>query len=116
MVLLGFKGYSLEHLMPKKWRNNWAPCETEELAKERDSCLLTLGNLAIIPQPLNASIRDANWTVKKAGKGTANPGLELCASGLLTIHDVLKEPEWTEEKIDARADWLFEQAKRIWKA
>lgn len=116
MVLLGFKGYSLEHLMPKKWRNNWAPCETEELAKERDSRLLTLGNLAIIPQPLNASIRDANWTVKKAGKGTANPGLELCASGLLTIHDVLKELEWTEEKIDARADWLFEQAKRIWKA
>ena len=115
MVLLGFKGYSLEHLMPKKWRNNWAPCETEELAKERDSRLLTLGNLAIIPQPLNASIRDANWTVKKAGKGTANPGLELCASGLLTIHDVLKEAAWTEEKIDARADWLFEQAKRIWK-
>ena len=115
MVLLGFKGYSLEHLMPKKWRNNWAPCETEELAKKRDSCLLTLGNLAIIPQPLNASIRDANWTVKKAGKGTANPGLELCASGLLTIHDVLKEAAWTEEKIDARADWLFEQAKRIWK-
>ena len=116
MVLLGFKGYSLEHLMPKKWRNNWAPCETEELAKERDSCLLTLGNLAIIPQPLNASIRDANWTVKKAGKGTVNPGLELCASGLLTIHDVLKEAAWTEEKIDARADWLFEQAKRIWQA
>lgn len=116
MVLLGFKGYSLEHLMPKKWRNNWAPCETEELAKKRDSCLLTLGNLAIIPQPLNASIRDANWTVKKAGKGTANPGLELCASGLLTIHDVLKELEWTEEKIGARADWLFEQAKRIWQA
>lgn len=115
MVLLGFKGYSLEHLMPKKWRNNWAPCKTEELAKKRDSCLLTLGNLAIIPQPLNASIRDANWTVKKAGKGTANPGLELCASGLLTIHDVLKEAAWTEEKIDARADWLFEQAKRIWK-
>lgn len=115
MVLLGFKGYSLEHLMPKKWRNNWAPCETEELAKERDSRLLTLGNLAIIPQPLNASIRDANWTVKKAGKGPANPGLELCASGLLTIHDVLKEAAWTEEKIDARADWLFEQAKRIWK-
>ena len=34
--------------------------DTAELAKERDSCLLTLGNLAIIPQPLNASIRDAN--------------------------------------------------------
>ena len=34
----------------------------------------------------------------------------------ITIHDVLKELEWTEEKIGARADWLFEQAKRIWQA
>ena len=48
-ALLGFDNYSLEHLMPKKWRNNWPACETEEEANNRDSILLTLGNLAIIP-------------------------------------------------------------------
>ncbi|WP_440583129.1 type IIL restriction-modification enzyme MmeI [[Clostridium] scindens] len=66
-ALLGFNNYSLEHLMPKKWRNNWGACATEDDAKKRDSLLLTLGNLAIIPQALNASIRDAAWNVKKAG-------------------------------------------------
>lgn len=79
-ALLGFNNYSLEHLMPKKWRNNWGACATEDDAKKRDSLLLTLGNLAIIPQALNASIRDAAWNVKKAGKGQNKPGLLLILS------------------------------------
>ena len=112
-VLLGFYSYSLEHLMPKKWRNNWQPCATEELEKKRDSQLLTLGNLAIIPQSLNASIRDAEWTVKKVGKGK-KPGLDICAGGLYTLHDVLNQPVWNEEKIADRAVWLCEQAKKVW--
>ena len=85
------------------------------LGKERDSKLLTLGNLAIIPQSLNASIRDADWLTKKAGKGENKPGLKICAAGLSTVHDVLLENEWTESKIEIRANWLFEKAKDLWK-
>ena len=73
-LLLGFDRYSLEHLMPKKWRNNWPACASDDLAKQRDSKLLTLGNLAIIPQALNASIRDSDWATKKSGKGINKPG------------------------------------------
>lgn len=114
-VLLGFDRYSLEHLMPKKWRNNWAACSSDDLARQRDSKLLTLGNLAIIPQSLNASIRDGDWLTKKNGKGANKPGLDVCAAGLSTVYDALLENEWTESKIDARADWLFEKAKDLWK-
>lgn len=113
-ALLGFNAYSLEHLMPKKWRNNWQPCESTELARARDSKLLTLGNLAIIPLSLNASIRDANWTTKLSGKGN-KAGLSVCAGGLATVHDVLKKTTWDEMEIDARAQWLFERAVEIWK-
>lgn len=112
-ALLGFNSYSLEHLMPKKWRNHWPACTSNDDAKKRDSLLLTLGNLAIIPQTLNASIRDAAWPVKKSGKG-AKPGLTLCASGLHTLHDALSKDEWTEEEINFRAFWLLEHAKSIW--
>ena len=101
--------------MPKKWRNNWQPCDTEEDARKRDSILLTLGNLAIITQSLNASIRDAAWDVKKAGKGTNKPGLNLCAGGLSTLHDALGKAEWNEAEIMDRASWLTEQAATIWK-
>lgn len=114
-ALLGFNNYSLEHLMPKKWRNNWGACATEDDAKKRDSLLLTLGNLAIIPQALNASIRDAAWNVKKAGKGQNKPGLLLCASGLYTLHDVLQKNDWNEHEIENRAEWLLANAQNIWK-
>lgn len=113
-ILLGFDGYSLEHLIPKKWRNNWEPLQTEELAKERDSKLLTLGNLAIITQSLNASIRDANWATKKTGKKN-RLGLNICADGLLTLSDALEKDDWNESEIDSRAQWLFTQARNLWK-
>ena len=113
-ALLGFSSYSLEHLLPKKWRNNWDACATQELARQRDSILLTLGNLAIIPQSLNASIRDGNWVTKKAGKGPNNPGLAICAAGLSTIHDALQKDVWNEDEISQRAIWLYEQAKSLW--
>ena len=112
-ALLGFNNYSLEHLMPKKWRNHWPALASEDEAKARDSLLLTLGNLAIIPQTLNASIRDAAWPVKKSGK-SSKPGLTLCASGLQTLHDALGKDEWTEDDIKYRASWLLNHAKNIW--
>lgn len=114
VALLGFNQYSLEHLMPKKWRNNWPSCATDDLARQRDSILLTLGNLAIITQSLNASIRDAAWSMKKAGNGSGKPGLDLCASGLCTLHDVLVKFDWDENEISVRAKWLFDQARTIW--
>jgi hypothetical protein len=113
-ALLGFDNYSLEHMMPKKWRNNWTPCASDAEARQRDSILLTLGNLAIIPQSLNASIRDSSWSEKKAGKGVNNPGLSICASGLTTIHDALQKDVWDETEIGLRADWLYEQARSLW--
>lgn len=113
-ALLGFNNYSLEHMMPKKWRNNWAACSSDELARQRDSVLLTLGNLAIIPQSLNASIRDSSWAAKKAGKGVDNPGLSICAAGLTTIHDALQKEVWDETEIINRANWLYEQARSLW--
>lgn len=111
--LLGFDGYSLEHLMPKKWRNNWPACKNDDLAKERDAKLLTLGNLAIITQSLNASIRDADWNTKKSGKNN-KPGLNISAAGLATINDALSKNEWNEEEIDIRANWLYKKALAIW--
>ena len=113
-ALLGFNNYSLEHMMPKKWRNNWDPCSSEETARQRDSLLLTLGNLAIIPQSLNASIRDSSWDAKKAGKGVNNPGLSVCAAGLTTIHDALQKEVWDENSIENRAVWLYDQARSLW--
>ena len=111
--LLGIRKYSLEHLMPKKWRNHWGFDGTDEQAIKRDRALLTLGNLAIITQSLNASIRDSEWSVKLAGKGTQD-GLKKYATGIETISKYLNYAEWNENCINERADNLASKAIKVW--
>lgn len=111
-VLLGMEKYSLEHMMPKKWSNHWAlPSGADK--EERNRILLTLGNLTIITQSLNASIRDADWLTKKSGKGNSG-GLSKYAAGLDTLFDSLNAPSWDEDTIKERADRLADSALQIW--
>lgn len=112
--ILRFNAYSLEHLMPKKWRNNWDIPDTEEAQRERDRKLLTLGNLAIITQSLNASIRDAAWVRKCEGKGKEKPGLRACSTGLTTFEGVLEKDTWSEKEIGKRGERLAAEAVQVW--
>ena len=112
-ALLGFNQYTLEHMMPKKWRNKWGTLD-DEAATRRDRKLLTLGNLAIITHSLNASIRDADWTTKKQGKGCKD-GLALCAAGLATMAGALEKESWDEDGIADRAEWLADKALEVWR-
>ena len=113
-ALLGINKYSLEHLIPKKWRNNWDKLSSKESEINRDRKLLTLGNLTIITQSLNSSIRDSKWEDKLKGKNKKG-GLIEYSVGLKTISQFLKYPEWNEKTIEERALFLYEKAKQIWK-
>jgi len=112
-TLLGLNKYSLEHMMPKKWENNWGKLKTEEERINRNKKLLTLGNLTIITSSLNSSIRDANWEIKKKGKKD-NKGLVYYSAGIETLVKFLDEKEWNESTIEKRAKFLFGKAKDIW--
>ena len=112
--LLGLDRYSLEHVMPKKWENHWTPVANEEEKAKRNRLLLTLGNLTIITTTLNTSIRDADWDTKKNGKGEKH-GLKHYASGIDTFSQYMDKPEWTEEVIKERANFLLSKAKEIWR-
>ena len=112
--LLGISKYSLEHVMPKKWENKWPKVSSEEERNIRNFKLQTLGNLTIITQSLNASIRDSNWDMKKEGS-VGNPGLTQYASSIETFSSFLNKREWNEEVIEERADYLFNVALKVWK-
>jgi len=112
-ALLGMNRYSLEHLMPKKWENNWNSVYTEEEKLNRNKKLLTLGNLTIITSSLNSSIRDADWPTKKEGRKKKN-GLKHFSSGIELISPFLEYDVWNEEKIEVRAKFLFEKAVEVW--
>ncbi len=111
--LLGFDKYSLEHLMPKKWENYWDMPSPPYTPEERNSKLLTLGNLAIITQSLNASIRDSEWTEKLQGNEN-RAGLKKYAEGIETIGDYLDYSHWDEDTIQERATYLSDKAISIW--
>lgn len=112
--LLGIRKYSLEHLMPKKWENHWGKIEEKEKRDFRNKKLLTLGNLAIITQSLNASIRDSNWELKKKGKANKF-GLIHFSSGIETLAPYLELEEWNETQIEKRAKFFYSKAIEVWK-
>lgn len=113
-ALLGLNRYSLEHLMPKKWVNNWDKVQNEEDKYRRNSILLTLGNLAIITSSLNSSIRDSSWNIKVNGKNNKK-GLKEFATGLDTMFNCLELDVWDENTINERSTLLSKKILDIWK-
>jgi hypothetical protein len=111
-ALSGLSHYSLEHLMPKKWRNHWGTLP-EEQARQRDDALRKLGNLSLLSSTLNTSIRDAAWADKKAGRGKGH-GLDRFASGLETLAADLAVEVWDEAAIRSRGERLATQATKVW--
>jgi uncharacterized protein with ParB-like and HNH nuclease domain len=112
--LLGLSRYSLEHLMPKKWENKWPNVITKDEKDYRNHKLKTLGNLTIITQSLNASIRDSDWATKKYGNGN-KPGLIHFSSGIETLAPYLNLIDWNENEIEKRAASLYQMAIEVWK-
>jgi len=111
--LLPINSYSLEHMMPKKWRNNWGDNLNELQANERDRLLLKLGNLMIITCSLNSSIRDSSWNIKLEGN-LKHGGLKKFAAGLDISDECLSYEEWNESRINDRILELYELSKEIW--
>lgn len=112
--LLGMSKYSLEHLMPKKWENHWNKLTNQDDKTKRNRKLLTLGNLAIITQSLNSTIKDADWITKRDGKDEKRKGFKNYCAGLETMTQFLSLDEWNEETIKRRAEFLYHKAKEIW--
>ena len=112
--LLGLESYTLEHLLPKKWKETWEQPADPEVVKETDEALYTFGNLAIIPGALNTSISNAPWQTKLNGKGNKD-GLLKHASGHVTLDDCLSKDSWDLSCIRYRAQALFEYIIHIWR-
>ena len=113
-ILRPFAEYTLEHLMPQKWEENWPmPDNLSEIEQlnfkgHRNTAIRTLGNLAIITQGLNSSVSNNSWKKKLA------QGLKEKGEGILTLKTALAMPKWTEDTIASRAEWLAERANEVW--
>lgn len=106
---LSSNSYSVEHMMPKKWREHWLDKKmTDDEKSKRDWILKRLGNLTLVTQPLNSKLKNSAWDNKKK---------ELKKYSSLSITtDYLELDSWDETQIKNRANNLSEEALNIWKS
>lgn len=104
---LSTESYSVEHMLPKKWREHWrVPGMTEEQKAERDWSLKTLGNLTLVTQPLNSTMRNSSWSKKRK---------HLKEHSHLSItKNYLDLEAWDESTIIQRANDLGTIACKVW--
>lgn len=103
---LSSHSFSVEHMMPKKWEENWTEVHMNDDQKAiRNRKLKTLGNLTLITKRLNSKMKNESWIKKKNT-------LRQYSSLPMTINYL--DNNWNEETIDIRADDLSTIAVRIW--
>ena len=104
---LSLSSYSVEHMMPVKWRQNWPildPDDQKEAA--RDRAMRTLGNLTLVTKRLNSKLSNDAWDEK-------TKTLRKYSSLNITT-DYLDGDGWDETGIYSRAGDLAELAVEMW--
>ena len=118
--------YSLEHIMPIKWREHWnfdkVPHPNNSLTeiekeKDREEKLYWLGNMTLLRSRLNASLRNYDFERKINGEGRKK-GIRHYADLLITKDIVEKfdqgDKVWNEEKIENRTKEFTDMSLKIW--
>lgn len=111
---------TVEHVLPQSWEEHWPLSsgirvprdrigvpETEQAAVvERDKALHTLGNLTLVTQPLNPSLSNREFQVKRGPLGDS----------LLALNTAFRPLEiWDEATIRVRGERLANIAVGLWK-
>ncbi len=112
---------SVEHIAPKNpegdyWFNNIAkkdvPADANADYQTYEDYLYMWGNITILEQPLNSSVRNSDWETKKSGQGRYKGYKD---SQIVCTRNLLDVPQWTAEMIIERGKWFSTQALRYWK-
>ncbi len=124
---------TIEHILPRNWWKNWPLQDSKKVTEEdyisirdnpyrilkeenengylhqikkRNELLDSFGNLTLVTQPLNSSVRNGPFTRKKE---------EICKQSVLMLNHYFQDKEeWDEKAIRKRAEELFKIAKQIW--
>lgn len=105
---LSLHSFSVEHIMPTKWEQNWMERNFNDDQKAvRNRKLKTLGNLTLITKRLNSKMKNESWRNKIKT-------LRQFSSLPMTIN-YLNNKNWNEETIEIRSNDLASVAISIWK-
>jgi hypothetical protein len=115
---------TVEHVLPDEWIEQWPltngnrgvtwveqfdksrAAEDVELTVKRDRVKHTVGNLTLLTQPLNSSVSNSAFEIKKP---------EILKNSALALNRYFHDKDvWNEELIAARGEALFALAVERW--
>ncbi|MFT3874445.1 MAG: DUF262 domain-containing protein [Nocardioides sp.] len=102
------KGYPIEHLLPRSWKDTW-PVGTPEEAEARQARVHRLGNLTLLTKSLNSKVSNGPWTSKRGALQDHNT--------ITLTGRVIKRTEgetWAEPLIDERTTELIDRLLSVW--
>jgi len=104
---LSLSSYSVEHMMPVKWQQNWPILDPDDQPPaSRDKAIRILGNLTLVTKRLNSKLSNDAWDKKRKT-------LRKYSSLNITT-DYLDGDGWDETSIYSRAGDLAELAIEMW--
>lgn len=121
------KDLTVEHVLPRDWREHWplgdgvtptkmdfyqalfSPESVENIAGlivRRERLKNTFGNLTLLTQPLNSSVSNEAFEIKRDA---------LAKHSLLVLNrEITQNNKWDEQNIEERGEELFLLARQIW--
>ncbi|MCX6005710.1 MAG: DUF262 domain-containing HNH endonuclease family protein [Chloroflexi bacterium] len=104
---LSLLSYSVEHMMPVKWQENWEIADIDDNKKAiRNKTLKTLGNLTLVTKRLNSKLSNDAWEQKRITLKKY--------SNLNITTDYLDKDKWDETYINSRAADISDLAVEMW--
>jgi hypothetical protein len=112
---------TIEHVMPQDWYTHWPLSDggvakpwwdrlleghSNQEADERDAVVHTIGNLTLLTQPLNSSVSNGSFSIKKP---------EICKQSALALNRYFQDIDvWDADSVRLRGQRLLEIAKQVW--
>lgn len=115
---------SVEHVLPEEWIEQWLlpngnrgvtmfemfdksrPADDTEATEKRDRAKHSFGNLTLLTQPLNSSVSNSAFEIKKP---------EILKNSALALNRYFHDQDdWDETRMTVRGEGLFAQAVGKW--
>ena len=96
--LYPFRKYELEHIMPKKWNDEW-PRIKDFSDSKMDKLIKNIGNHTLLTKKLNSEYKNKSWKTK-------GPKLKKYSNGLHLIDSIDFTKQWDEQTINERSEEL----------
>ena len=115
--------YTLEHIMPQKWEENWSSVNVygvdgqmiespEEAENVRRKVIYEIGNMTLLKSKLNSSVSNGTFNEKKEGKN-GKKGLKDIVDLKIT-KEVIEKDYWDERTIRDRTSLIEDRIREIW--